>query len=276
MHLRCAFVCFPLVAACLAVTAAGQKVDGDVNPIVLRSGSGVTRLTLVNNTQNPMPVDLKIGPILDLQTGVKVSGSTVTYEAEPGEKAIPPQPPQPQATQLEVGKSLDVVVSVSNLAGTSMATMKLFNQSTKLVDLTAVSLDDALNVSIDGNGSSIDKPLTTVNGSPATIVLKNGSAEFLAFTCSLVVNGAEQDFPLVDLPPSGSRPLTIALPRKAFSLTDWVQPSARTGELRIKMLVPKGIRDELVPIRVLPVNLMMMGASANGLPSFLLCTLASS
>ncbi len=252
MHLR--HLSFVLLTTRIAFAAAAQPAIKPVAPILLRSGSGITHLILSNPTNAPIPLDLKTGPVTDSASGVRLPTPKITYALEPGE-ATPPPP------QLKPGQSLTLVLSVASLTGTSSAHMQLFNADTELAPLDAVALDDLLAVTIDDAGSA-DTPLLSVYKKPALIRLKNSSSEFLALSWTLTIDGLPEGSGEVELPPTESRQIAITPDSRAYPPTDYLRPGVQTGRLELRLKAPAGVPPDLVPMKVLPVNLLLSGSTA--------------
>ena len=246
-------VCVPLLMACAAVSAAGEVVVGPTEPIVLRSGAGIARFVLTNNGSAAVPLALRIGPVTDQTSNVKLPSPKVSFVMEAGEG--------PPPAQIAGGQSLQLEASVSDFSGASAAEFKLFNGTTELTSLTLVALDDPLTVSIEGEGTS-DKQLTSVLGKPAAITLKNGSAEFLTLDWTLLLQGVRQGSGQVKLGPNGTSQIMVNPAFHAYALTDFLRPSDLTGQLQIKLHAPQGVAADLAPAKVLPVYLSMSGSSA--------------
>lgn len=243
----------PLLIVCFAASAMGQLKVGGIDPIVLRSGAGIARFTLTNPGNAAIPLDLKLGPVIDDAFQVNLPAPKVSFVMEAGEASAP--------TQIGAGQSLQLVVNLTSFSGSGAAHMDLFNQTTDLTTLRAVALDDPINVSINGFGSS-DKPLATIYSKPAAITLKNESAEFVNLDWTFRLDGVAENAGTVKLTPGGSAEVVIAPSWSAYSLTDFVRGSLQTGQLVLKIHPPAGVASELLPAHMLPVSLTMMGLNS--------------
>jgi hypothetical protein len=254
----------------------------------VQGGKGHALLPIPNASNTQPALSLTSGTVTDATTGTEIAGATVSFEAESGgqstgsENAQPVQvaAPPPSSNQNQgqeqgggvgqpkpaLGPTVlpasmkNVQVEVTNLSKTTWAEVSVFNHGTNIGDLDLVVLDDPLNVTIDGLGATAATAISSTYGDPITVTLKNNSAEFLALDCSVVLRKSSSpcdNIGKIVLPPNASEAIPVDLVRAAYSLTDWVQPSAEAGAVKITMQVPPGTPPEMVPSKLLPLNLTM-------------------
>jgi hypothetical protein len=238
-----------LWALCVAATASAQLRIASTEPVILRDGTGAARFTLANAGKAGMPLSLSAGTFTDETSHAKVSGPKVTFEMEAGGGKPP--------AQIGPGQSLQLVAEVSNLAGSSAADTKVYNQSTEVGTLTAVAADIPLNITLDGDGTP-EKRLSFPYGRPVVITLKNGSKEFLSLDWRFLIDGAVWKADTVTMVPNGRSRVIVEPPRKVYSWKDFFRPSARNGLLLLRLHNPAGVARELLPSQAVPVSLSMM------------------
>src|SRR4051812_16993253 len=291
MQLRHAVVCLLVITGCCCSTnrnpgARAQAGQSGAITMLVQGGRGVALLPISNDSDNPLPLNLSSGAVIDATTGSEIAGAAVSFLTESGRQALenisaqgsattPQNPAQTgnsvpgraeaagkpaQSVTVPAHSKSNVQVKVTNLTGTTWAKMSVFNQGADVGDVNLVSLDDPLNVSIEGLGSAAATPISSTYGNSLAVNLKNNSAEFLALDCLLEVNNSSISCGKVVLPPNASKAVPLCLDRCAFSWTDLVQPSTRVGELKLTAQVPAGIPADMVPVKVLPLHLTMQAA----------------
>jgi hypothetical protein len=217
--------------------------------VILRDGAGAARFTLTNQGKAVVPLNLSTGTFTDETSHAKVSGPKVTFEMEAGGEKPP--------AQIGPGQSLQLVANVSNMAGSSAADAKVYNQSAEVGTLTAVAADIPLNITLDGDGTP-EKRLAFAFGLPAVITLKNGSKEFLTLDWRFLIDGTVWKTDTVTMVPNGRSRVIVEPPKKVYSWKDYFRPSTRGGLLLFRLHNPAGVAKELLPSQALPVSLTMM------------------
>jgi hypothetical protein len=285
------FACFVLAMACSSQSPA-QKSDADPKTdshniiMFVQGGKGSCLLPIQNASSTQSSLSLTRGAVTDATTGSEITGATISLKAESGGQqgnaGGGTQPPQgnpaphtdhnqghtggggaPNSTEgvtVLPGSTTKVQVNVTGLTGTAWAKVSIFNQDTNIGNLDLVVLDDALNVAIDGLGAAASTPIASASGDKIAVTLKNNSGEFLALECSVELRNSLSSCGNIFLPPTTSKAIAVDLVQDAYSWTDWVQPSAQTGAMKLRMRVPQGTPVEMVPIKVLPLNLTMAGS----------------
>jgi hypothetical protein len=140
--------------------------------------------------------------------------------------------------------------------------VSVFNQGTNIGDLDLVVLDDPLNVAIDGLGATVSTPIPSTYRDTIMVTLKNNSTEFLALSCSVELRNSLSSCGNIFLPANASKGIPVDLVRGAYSWTDWLQPSAQAGTMKLTMRVPPNAPAELVPVKVLPLTIFERPMSA--------------
>ena len=239
----------PLLVLCVAATAWAQLGIRSAEPVILRDGAGAARFTLANTGKAALPLSLSTGTFTDETSHAKVAGPKVTFEMEAG-GGNPP-------AQIGPGQSLQLVASVSNLAGSSAADVEVYNQSAEVGALVAVAADIPLNITLDGDGTP-EKRLVFNHNRPAVITLKNGSKEFLTLDWRFLIDGKLIKNDTVTMVPNGHSRVAVEPPPTVYSWRDYFRPSARNGLLLLRLHNPAGVARELLPSQAVPVSLSMM------------------
>lgn len=259
--------------------------------VTILGGKGSTLLAVSNNTSASVPVSLSSGPVTDAATGTEIPGAAVSFMTETGKQALPnlsaqssqgggtnqptggtpgkdtQAPPKPApAVTVPAHDSLGVVANLTGVSGTGWAKVKIFNQATEIATLDAVVVDDQLNVAIDGLGSAAATPLPIKAGQTVNLMLKNNSAETLAVNCSAEVRDTSTACGRIVLLPNGSKSVALPLLCSAFRWTDWVQPTAVLGSVKLSTDVPPGTPQEMTPVKSVALSLTMQGAGPIGEP----------
>ena len=290
MKFRSIAACFLLVAGCSRQVPT-QKTDTGKNPdaqdriMFVQGGKGHTLLSIPNASNTQTALSLTYGAVTDATTGAEIVGATLSFKDESGGQPAgsegtqsPKGSPAPSSTNPNQGQksgveqktapsptvlpgsAKNVQVNVANLTATAWAKVSIFNQGTNIGKLSLVVLDDPLNVVIDGLGTSVSTAIPSTYGDPITITLKNNSAEFLALDCSVEL--AKSSSPCdnngkIVLPPNASKAIPVDLDWSAYSWSELVQPSAEIGMVKLTTQVPEGASPQIVPIKLLPLNLTM-------------------
>lgn len=254
MDLKRMYWSLPLLAASMAATAKAQLSIAPTAPVLLRSGAGVSRFTLTNHGSAAVALDLKAGPVLDATSGVKLGPPKIVFLTEAGETPTP--------AQIAPGQSLQLEAAVTGLTGAVISQTKLFNGTTPLADLNAIALDDPITVTVEGEGRTDDRPLTSVYKQPTTITLKNGSSEFLDLGWTLKLDTHEEGHGTIKLSPSGTGQIAFNPPLPAYAPTDFLRPSTHVAQLFLRAEGPDDISKDLLPAKVLPVNLLLAGSTS--------------
>jgi hypothetical protein len=246
----------PLWALCVATSATAQLKIVSTEPVILRDGTGAARFIITNQGKAPLPLNLTSGTFTDQTSHAKVAAPKVTFEMEAGGGKLP--------AQIASGQSLQLVANVINLAGSSAADAKVYNQNAEVGTLTAVAADIPLNVTLDSDGTP-DKRLAFAYGLPAVITLKNGSKEFLTIDWRFLIDGKDQKDPndhkpvdTVTMVPNGHSRIVVRPHLDIYSWKDSVRPSARSGLLLLRLHNPSGVPRELLPSQAVPVSLTML------------------
>jgi hypothetical protein len=242
----------PLWLAYLAPTAQAQLTIVSHEPVILRNGSGAARFILANSGKSALPLNLSAGTFLDVTSHARLPEPKVTFALEAGGMALP--------SQIASGETLQIVASVSNIASSTAADAKLFNQSEEIGELNAVAVDVPLNVTLEGNGTP-EKPLKFVYGRNVALTLKNGGSEFFSLDWRFQIGGTVMDTGTVTLVPNGRTRIVLSSPqahKEVYSWKDFVRPTERNGLLIVSQHGPHGVASDLLPVEAIPVNMTMM------------------
>ena len=242
---RCALLC--LVA--LVPTAHAQLKIVSTEPVILRNGAGAARFVLANQGKSALPLSLATGTFLDRTSHARLPAPKVAFALEAGDASLP--------AQIAPGQSLQIVATVNNMAGSTAADAKLFNQNDQIGELNAVAVDVPLNITLDGNGTA-DKPLKFAYGRNAVLALKNGGSEFFLVDWRFQVGGTVVKTGTITLAPNGHTRIILSPPREIYSWKDLVRPSERNGILLVSQHGTDGVSDDLLPVQAIPVSLTMM------------------
>jgi hypothetical protein len=221
----------------------------ELEPAILRKGSGSTRLTLINDGSTELPVNLSTGIFTDQTSRAKVEAPTVTFALEAGQAHLP--------ATLGPGKSVQISAQFSGFSGSIVADAALFNGGVQIGKLTVVEADTALNIAIDGNGTP-DKKLDFSYHRSAIITLKNSGKEFLKLDWRFFLGGTQEKYGTVTMAPNGIARVIVSPTEEVYSPVDFVRPSNRTGVLLLRPHAPEGSPEGLFPTLTLPVSLTMM------------------
>ena len=162
---------------------------------------------------------LSAGPVVDVATHAILSKTSVTIA--PAVPATPPAanpatdkpatPPAaaPAATStlavsIPVGATYTYKVNVSGFSAASVAEAELFAGSTLLGPLPVVAVDAPLAITIDGDGTTTDKPLNYAYDDPVTLTLKNGDAQPYHVSWEFRIDGKKMAGGLLDIAASGN------------------------------------------------------------------------
>ncbi len=257
-------------------SAQSKAVDGhpvsDHVIMFVQGGKGHTVLSLQGVSNGQPPFSLTSGTVADATTGSEIPGAIVSFKAESEEKPSgaggAPLSNGTQANNEGTQKSAQgaivlpsstnsTEVNVTNLAGTTWATVSIFNQGKRIGNLDLVVLDEPLNVAVDGPGATASSSLPSTYGDTITVTLKNNSDESLALGCSVVVRNLFSSCGNIFLPPNASKAIPVDLGWGAYNWTDLVQPSVQAASLKLTARVPSGTPAEMVPFKMLPLSLTM-------------------
>jgi hypothetical protein len=236
------------------ITAEGQLSLVSSEPLTLRNGAGTARLVIKNSGTAALPMQLTTGVFTDDFSRTAYPSALIDFEMEAGKSALP--------SQIAAGQSIQLLMSVKNLTGSSSSTATLFNQPNggpqpdSLGTLSAVAVDTPLKIVIAGDGG-LDKPLNLVDGHSAVLTLKNEGTEFLKLAPTFDLLGTTVTSPIVSIGPHGSARLPLTLPDSAYSLADLVRASPHTGFLLLTLSGPSSIDKALLPSLTLPVSVSM-------------------
>ncbi len=239
----------PLCLASLAITAQAQLKILSHEPVILRNGAGAARFVLANSGKAALPLDLSAGTFLDVTSHARLPMPKVTFALEAGGANLP--------AQIGSGETLQIVASVSNMASSTAADAKLFNQNDEIGELNAVAVDVPLNVTLDGNGTP-EKPLKFAYGRTDTLTLKNGGTEFFSVDWRFQLGGTVVKTGTVILIPNGRTRIEVSPPKEVYSWKDFVRPTERNGLLIVSQHGPHGVAGDLLPVEAIPVRLAMM------------------
>lgn len=245
----------PLWLACGAATAEAQLKIVSNKPVILRNGAGAARFVLTNEGKSAVPLSLNAGTFLDETSDAKLPMPKVTFTLEAGGADVP--------AQIAPGQLLQIVASVSNMASSTAAHAKLFNQLDEIGDLDAVAVDVPLNITLDGNGTP-EKPLKFAYGRTVALTLKNGGTEFFSLDWrfqlggTVVATGTVAKETGIILTPNGRSRIVLTPPKEVYSWKDFVRPTERNGLLIVSQHGPHGVSNDLLPVQAIPVNLTMM------------------
>ncbi len=238
-----------ILAVCLAATATAQLKVISHEPVILRNGAGAARFVLVNSGKSALPLSLSAGTFLDRTSHARLPAPKVTFAIEAGSAAVP--------AQIAPGQSLQIVASVSNMANSTAADAKLFNQNEEIGELNAVAVDVPLNITLDGNGTP-EKPLKLAFSRTVALTLKNGGTDFFSLDWRFQVGGTVVKTGTLTLTPNGRARILLTPPKDVYSWKDFIRPTERKGLLLVSQHGPDGVSSELLPVQAIPVNLTMM------------------
>ncbi len=241
--------------ACLAATAQAQLKIVSSEPVILRNGAGAARFVLANEGGSALPLSLNAGTFLDETSHARLPAPKVTFALEAGGADVP--------AQIGPGQSLQIVASVSNMASSTAAHAKVFNQLDLVGELNAVAVDVPLNITLEGNGAP-GKPLNFAYGRSIALTLKNGGTEFFSLDWrfqiggTVVASGSIAKGTGIILTPNGLTRILVSPPANVYSWKDYVRPTRRGGLLLVSQHGPHGVSNDLLPIQDIPVDLTMM------------------
>jgi hypothetical protein len=220
-------------------------------PILLRAGSALVSFKLTSSAHEAIPLNLTFGPASDTTSGILQPSPKADFKLEAGNGDLP--------KQIDAGQTLDVVAHLTDLNGSSLAAIRLYNGSRDLGEWSVIAFDDPLNVTLSGDGGT-DKPLQLVFGRESEIGLKNNSTGFLNLDWAVGIDGGPAVMSgTVAVAPGAIARIPVNPPFSAFAGTDFVHTATHSGELLLKLHVPSGMNAELAPQHILPLNLQMSG-----------------
>lgn len=235
--------------ASVAATATAQLKIVSHEPVILRNGAGAARFVLANTGKSAIPLNLSAGTFLDVTSHARLPMPKVAFALEAGGANLP--------AQIGSGETLQVVASVSNMASSTAADAKLFNQNDEIGELNAVAVDVPLNITLDGSGTP-EKPLKFAYGRTVALTLKNGGTEFFSLDWRLQLGGTVVKKGMVTLIPNGRTRIEFTPPKEVYSWKDFIRPTERNGLLMVSQHGPHGVANDLLPVEAIPVNLSMM------------------
>jgi hypothetical protein len=244
----------PLWLACVAATAQTQLKVVSSHPVILREGAGAALLVLANAGKTALPLNLTAGTFLDETSHARLPMPKVTFALEAANANLP--------AQIGPGQSLRIVANVSNMASSTAAFAKLFNQNEEIGTLDAVAVDVPLNITLEGNGTP-EKPLKFMYGRTMALTLKNGGTDFFTLDWRFQIGGTIAKTGETILVPNGRSRIVLTPPREVYSWMDFVRPTERNGLLLVRQHGPHGVSNDLLPVQAIPVNLTMMRLGPN-------------
>jgi len=241
------------VAGILLATTAVAQIRLDAPPsVVIRGGAGATDFRLVNAGSQPAALDLKAGGFVDWAARTTLTKPKIAFTVVPG-NTPPPSTLAPQ-------QSIKIEASIANFEGSSEAAVTLFNGNTELGELRATAIDVPLNVAIEGEGAG-DKKLDYSESSDATLTLRNGDPDAYPVKWQLVLDGRVIGEATTSVPPDGIARIPIHPNSSAYSWTDWIHPTTKTGTLILKLQAPDKFPQDMLPEREIPVTLQLSPSS---------------
>jgi hypothetical protein len=229
---------FSLAVSQVKLTPAGL--------VITQGGVGAVQITLAGSASK---LDLKPGPFKDKISGATLTTPKLTFALATGGDL--------SGQTLNNSDPLEVQAKITDFTASTDAEVGVFNGSTFLGDLEIVALDVPLNISIDGDGASADKPLAFVDGEESYILLKNADA--IAYPVDWCLQEDQSsDCDKTTLAPHGSARIRVKPDHKLFSLPEWVHPSALKGLLELHLSGPDKVKKELLPVQRMAVNLSLM------------------
>jgi len=246
-----------LYAACfwLATTVAAQVQLATPASVVVRGGSGATDFKIVNQGPQAISLDLKAGPFVDTAARTILTKPKVAFSLVPGGGAPP--------AAIAAKQILEIEASVTDFSASSEASATLFNGNTELGQLQATAIDVPLNVTVDGDGVNPDKKLAYTESGDAVLTLKNGDTEAYPIQWKLLLDGRVIDESVTDVPPDGIAEIRLKPNPKAYSFTDWIHPSSKTGTLVLQLQGPDQVPKEMLPEHQIPVTLAMSPSTSH-------------
>ncbi|HEY2856908.1 MAG TPA: hypothetical protein VGJ21_00660 [Terracidiphilus sp.] len=254
---RCLRLC--LFAVGYSYTLLAQQPSAPLTaaagtPVLVRSGSALVRFTLTNPNAAAVPLSLSLGPLADATSGALFLAPKTSFQLEAGGATLP--------DAIGPHESLEIIARLSEMTGTSSATLRLFNHTQPVAEWDVIALDEPMNITLAGNGTT-DKPIEMVWGNKADLVLKNSSASFLTFKWTFGIDGRSTIVgKAVSMAPGGAVHIPIEPPFEAFALTDFVTASPHTAEMNLQMVSPVKIDSGLLPRHTLPVSVRMVGSNS--------------
>lgn len=248
----------PPAAQSATAAAVPLRFEGS-GPIILHAGAGSVLFTLVNPATTSAPIALRAGAFTDDTEQISLPSGKVTFATDSG-LLLPPR--------LGPAAEIRVQASVSNMSGTAVAGVPIFNGDTQIGKLHVVDNDAPLDISISGNGTSADQSLVLMNGEDADLTLKNNDAEAYPLAWVFQMGGKTMQSGELQLGPHGTSRIVLTPTPDLYSWTDSVRPSSKTGVLLLSLQGPPEVPKELLPQHTVQVNLLMRKVSP-GLTSFL-------
>jgi hypothetical protein len=226
--------------------------------VITQGGVGAVQISLTGVAPK---LDLKYGPFIDKVSHATLTAPKIVFALATGGDA--------SGQTVSAADKLELQAKITDFTGSTDAEVPIFNGSTLLGTIEVVALDAPLNVSIDGDGASPDKPLAFMRGQQAYILVKNADAEAYKFHWHLQAAHTNYDGDAT-LPPHGSARIAVTpychllcMDCSLFSWADWVHPSALKGSLQLHMIGSDKVEKELLPVQRIAVNLSLMGASSS-------------
>jgi len=246
-------LCFTLLLTDGLSPFAKAQITFEPKGLVVTQGGGGSVTIKLTGSNAATKLDLKCGTFRDKISQAALTAPKVTFSLASGA----------DLQNQSLTDTLEVQARIADFTGSTDAEVPVFNGSTFLGTLEVVALDAPLNISIDGDGSSADKPLAFVRGQEVYITLKNADATaYLVHWC--LIEGQTKDEGDATLPPHGSARIPIKPASSLFSLPEWVHPSPLKGllELHLKIGSDK-VAKKLLPVQRIAVNLSLMGVSSS-------------
>jgi hypothetical protein len=240
---------FSMSLAGIPVTAqiAAAQIKVGTPPVVVRSGSGASRLKLTNTGSSPQPLKLGVGIFLDETSQAPIEPPKVTFVSEAGGDLPPTIAP---------GQSADVAVKIEGMSGSLSAEAPLFNAGNSLGMLRLVAVDTPLNVALDGHGTP-DQPLEFTYLRSVVIPLKNSGKDYLALEWRFLLGGTHEGNGIIILPPGSQSRVVFTPTSDVYSPVDFFRPTSKTGVLLLRPHTASGVDPRLFDLHPLQVSLRM-------------------
>lgn len=234
----------------LAVIPSSAQVKGQASgPAILHAGSGSVELTVENTGKTAVPLTLNVGPFNDEVLHAILAKPKVDFVLLPASDHLP--------VKIKAQEKLRILMTISNLSGSSIADAGLFNGNSEIGSIKSISFDAPLNITIEGDGSA-GKPLPYVYGQSPMIALKNNDAQSYSVTWTFQLNGRPKQTGTLNLIGNGISQIPLNPAREDFSYTEIVHPSEGSAVLSLRLAGPAPVANDLYPSKTLPVSLSLM------------------
>jgi hypothetical protein len=220
-------------------------------PVLLHGGSGETAFTVTNAGTVAVTLALRFGTFSDDASQIALLPPKVAFS---GENGAPPPP------YLLPGGTARLNAIISGLSGSSVAGARIFNGDAEIGRLQAVDADAPFDIDISGSGGT-DQKLVLTSGDSAVLTIRNNDSEAYPVDWDFQMNGKSVQSGELQLAPRGSSRIELLPTDDLYSWTDAIRPSSRTGTLLLSLHGPAQVAKELLPQRMLRVNLQMQKVS---------------